>query len=157
MCVALSVLSSVQESWVEQWTAAANFVLECEDRAIDLIKRMEGDGIPVTSFLLRSCFEGMIMPEDMQQVLEETEAIPGKLTAQQVKEIAGNVKDNRNWNWIICHPDLGPDRIHGSRSMLAPPALNCQCHYCGWEHGTFLCVWIFEFIYAGICFHPASA
>ena len=58
------------------------------------------------------------MDGDLNDILAEVLGHKGKVTAKLLRDTCAKVKEERNWRWVIMHPDLGPDRIHESRSVF---------------------------------------
>ena len=46
------------------------------------------------------------------------------VTLQEIKQYADQLKRERNWRYILMHPEMGDEVIHESRSMLS---YSCLC------------------------------
>ena len=106
-----------QAEWCKTYSAIAGVVAAQGDRAIQLVRRLESDGAEVSGWLLRSSFEGIVVDGDLNDILSAVLDHKSKVTAKFLRDTCTRVKEERNWRWIIMHPDLGADRIHESRSV----------------------------------------
>ena len=94
---------------------AADVVSMTGDVAIDAITCMET--VSKVSGATMRCFEGMSTPEDLANVLTLIQTHEGKATASLLRELSAKVQTDRWWQWNLTHPDLGPEKIHPTRSM----------------------------------------
>ena len=139
-----------QAQWAKSNYVAADVVQIGGEQALEAIASLE-KGSAVSGNTLR-CMEGMSTPEDVLKVLSKVQADP-RPTASLLRSVAAEVQDDRRWTWLLCHPDLTPEHIHPSRSML-PPCHPCvvQGGVCDWVHwqaprweereGKWDCSWI---------------
>ena len=114
----VTLLALSQAEWCKTFSAIAGVVAAQGDRALQLVRCLEGDGAEVTGWLLRSSFEGIVVDGDLNDILTEVLAHKSKVTAKFLRDTCAKVKEECNWRWIIMHPDLGDDRIHESRSVF---------------------------------------
>ena len=112
-----------QESWVKEYLALAGVIANVGDRALDGLKRLESDGVHINGHMLRKCFEGMVHPEDQQEVFKRLEQRTGKATASMLVDICQDLKVDRNWQWLVNHPAMPDEKVHRSRSVCLP----CIC------------------------------
>ena len=108
----------MQDSWAKEYTAAAAVIAMQGDRMLKMLERMEADGVEITGNLLRTAFEGIVHEEDVSSVLTVLES-KTKLTADLLRRVCNDIKEERWWRWAVLHPELQADRIHETRSM--PP------------------------------------
>ena len=120
---------SPQAQWAKSNYVAADVVQIGGEQALEAIASLE-KGSAVSGNTLR-CMEGMSTPEDVLKVLSKVQADP-RPTASLLRSVAAEVQDDRRWTWLLCHPDLTPEHIHPSRSMLPP------CHPCVVQGGGYV-------------------
>ena len=87
-------------------------------RAIQLLTEMEAVG-KLTGYTFKP-LEPLLHPDDWQRVVGMMGMCGTKPTAMKLRECASIVVKERWWSWVLLHPDLGPEDIHRSRSVLAP-------------------------------------
>ena len=108
-------LSSLQFQWVKACGQLANFVLANGDEAIKVLEQMETT-MTIAPSTFR-CLEGIIVPADYNRILVELQQLK-QPTPSGLREIATNTMVDRWLQWTLLHPDIGPDQIHPTRSML---------------------------------------
>jgi hypothetical protein len=108
-----------QESWSKDFASVANVIVTVGEPALRCLGVMEAQGVHLTAGLLRSSFEGMVVPSDQAEVFRRLESLKRtKITAALLKETAAAVKEDRMWTWILMHSQLTEQQVHPTRSML---------------------------------------
>ena len=110
----------LQEAWIKDFTPVANVITNVGLRAVQTLEKMEKDGCHLTAGLLRRAFEGMPIPEDQDEVFSRLDKKSGKLTASMLSDFSRQVKQDRMWTWVICHPQPPESVGDPSRSMFTP-------------------------------------
>ena len=104
-------------SWVKACGAVANFVLVTGSRGVALVSRMENEmGVKNGGPGTWRCMEPCHVPEDFLEIANLLERAK-KLSPSKLRETVNSVNLRRWLTWTITHPELGPDKIHESRSM----------------------------------------
>ena len=116
----------VQESWCKAMFCAAELVHQCGARAIQLLTEMEAVG-KLTGYTFKP-LEPLVHPDDWQRVVSMMGSCGTKPTAMKLRECATIVVQERWWSWVLLHPDLGPEDIHPSRSVLPPSFWLSVCY-----------------------------
>jgi hypothetical protein len=101
---------------VKDHRAACNFILQTEERGIRCLKRLEQDHCKVTGSVLR-CLEPMTVKEDFDTIASLMTDMKSKTTIAKLRENVNDILMERWWRWILCHPQLGEDYIHTTRSV----------------------------------------
>ena len=95
-------------------SATAKFIQVMGEEAIETIAIMQKGGLTV----LMRVLESYAVPADFAEFSAQMRAIPGKVTATQVRHEAGGILRRRWWNWNLMHPELcNEGLIHPSRSV----------------------------------------
>ena len=105
-----------QTQWVKATVACASFVFHTRKEGLGVIDRMYkvSDKINGSSFRI---MEAMYCPEDYHKVVSEL-ALEETISIATFKAAVYRVLSARWLQWCICHPEVGDDRVHPSRSML---------------------------------------
>ena len=120
--------SSSQAQWAKAANAVADLVLIAGKRAINVMKAMEQGGTVIGAGTFRP-LETLYDPADFESVLGQLELVK-KPTTAKVKEVVASVAAARWWEWALLHPELGPDRVHPSRSVLRSFPVPDDAHGC---------------------------
>lgn len=91
------------------------------DKIVNMLKVMEREAKPVPGSF--KVVEQLSHPEDYQKLVNNYME-ENKRTVEKVRWHTERIVRERWWRWTLLHPDLGPDRIHPSRSMPSPPSLS---------------------------------
>ena len=125
---------TLQESWSKEFGAAANVVANLGYDALSLLAQFEKAGTNLTGGLLRSAFEGLIIPDDQQTLINRLNLYKGKYTGSILRDTATAVKEERMWRWIVCHKMMPDDKVHPTRSVYRPslivPTVSVLCLAC---------------------------
>lgn len=100
---------------------AAKFVQYCGMDAIEVCREMEKVG-KVGAYSLKP-LEAVTVPEDWQKIATQLLQPNVKATAARLKDIVTKTLMDRWWQWVLMHPELGPEHIHPSRSMHHFPSV----------------------------------
>lgn len=87
------------------------------DKIVNMLKVMEREAKPVPGSF--KVVEQLSHPEDYQKLVNNYME-ENKRTVEKVRWHTERIVRERWWRWTLLHPDLGPDRIHPSRSMPSP-------------------------------------
>ena len=121
MCPPFSC-STPQENWVKEFIAIAGVLANVGSIGLDVLNKLEEHGVNLTGGLLRSCFEGLTVPDDQLEVFRTMMECKHKTTASMLKEVAAKVRERRQWQWLVCHSQMPEERVHPSRSMYPTTA-----------------------------------
>ena len=99
-------------------TAAAGVIITAGERAVRCFERLQDAGLDLNAGLLRSCFEKLVLKEDVDAVLAKLESGTVKPTAALMTTMCKEATERRFWSWALMHPDLTDDMVHTSRRML---------------------------------------
>ena len=106
-----------QEKWSQGMTAAAGVVLLGGERTVKAFENMEHAGVPLSAGFVRSCFEKMVVVDDVNYVLSKMEAAGSRASGKQLKQLCDETVNRRFATWCVMHEDLDDSVIHPTRSM----------------------------------------
>lgn len=100
-----------------------DWVWHCGELVASVIEDMEKHGSvrPGTFKVLQQ----MTVPADYTELLQKLRNPTVKTTGTRMKALAKDILRKRWWQWLLEHPELGPDHIHPSRSMLLHVLVPC--------------------------------
>lgn len=107
-----------QANWVKGMQPAAQWVVECGDRVVEVVRRMEARSQAVTPTTFK-VLEQMRDKDDWEELVSSLSDVDVKLNPHRLKEEATKIMRKRWWIWTLLHPQLGPEDIHPSRSMFS--------------------------------------
>ena len=99
--------------------------------AINMLSQCEKAGTHLTGGLLRATFEGLIIPDDQQTLINRLSLQKGKLTGTLLRDTAAHIKEERMWRWLICHRQMSEEKVHPSRSVFCSLLLLCTVFWAG--------------------------
>ena len=129
-----------QENWCKEYGAVANAVAHLSNDALKILSKMEEQGTNLSGGLLRAAFEGLNVPDDQQTLFNRLSVAKGKLTGSLLRETAAEVKEERQWKWLVCHSKMGEDKVHPSRSVYHyMDVLSALCELFALYTGIMMC------------------
>ena len=106
--------------------------MRLRQRAIDLIAEMEKvDRVTPATY---RCLESITVPQDYDVICSHMDPALGRPTAARLRVTTAQVLRDRNWKFVLLHPQLKGTHVHASRRMLRPPILCCGCVCLGHAH-----------------------
>ena len=94
------------------------WAIQCGNDVVSVVKAMESRGkVVATSFKVIEQFRD---PSDYRELASVVLSDTSKHSVSGFKLAAQEILNRRFWLWILCHPQLGPEYIHPTRSMSSP-------------------------------------
>ena len=117
LSLAVCLLFPLQETFQKAMMPLTEWALQCGMDVVNAVRKLEEKGTRVTAASFKIT-EGFRDPADYRELVSVLLNESTKCNLSSMRSVAKGILNRRWWHWLLMHPELKEDRIHGSRSMF---------------------------------------